>query len=383
MSIFKSYDIRGIFGTEWDGQTAYRIGRHLPALLGARRIAVGYDARPSSVEILRELCRGVVESGCSVADIGMCDTPAVYFATAFYDLDGSVMITASHNPPEYNGLKVSARQAVPVGGETGLKELEARVAVPLPPMADGPGAVEPLDIRRDYLSHLGRFRSDLRGIRGVIDCSNGTAGVYLREVLGATGGSFSYLFDRPDGTFPNHAPNPLIESNLSVIKARVGEEKADLGICFDGDADRVVFIDEKGRFISPDLIIGLLGMYFFRRHPDRIAGGTNAVTYDVRTSRSVVELLTSLGGDPRICRVGHSFAKKLLRETHGIFGGELAGHYYFRENFFCDSAFMAALAVLELLRQEAAARSPTSSRPLPGTSLPGRSTSRFRTVPRS
>jgi phosphomannomutase len=350
VSIYKSYDIRGIFDREWNAKTAYAIGRRLPALLAARTMVVGRDVRVSSETIFRELSRGIVESGCTVVDIGLCDTPAVYFATAFYGTDGSVMITASHNPAEYNGLKVSRAQAVPVGYDTGLAELERQMRDdPLPRPAAKAGRVEQRDIRRDYVAHLARFRSDLARLRVCIDCSNGMASVFLRDALAGTGARLTVMFEQPDGTFPNHAPNPLVEENLAAIKRRVLEEKADLGICFDGDADRVMFIDEKGAFISPDLIIGLLGTYYFRRHPERLAGGSRTVTYDVRSSRSVVEFLAGLGADPVICKVGHSHAKKLLRETKGIVGGELAGHYYFRENYFCDSGLIASMVVLEVL----------------------------------
>ncbi len=350
MSIFKSYDIRGIYDKEWDSDTAYAIGRHLPALLEARHIAVGRDVRLSTEEVFRSLTRGLTESGCDVSDIGLCDTPAVYFATAFYGMEGSVMITASHNPKEYNGLKVSRRLAVPVGYDTGLARLEENVSRgALPTPAGTPGSVRELPIRADYVAHLARFRSDLSALRVVIDCSNGMAGIYLRDALEGTHGGFSLMYEERDGSFPHHAPNPLVEENLADLKRRVISEKASLGICFDGDADRVMFVDEAGRFISPDLIIGLLGTYYFTRHPDRLAGGSRAVTYDVRSSRSVVEFLRTLGADPRICKVGHSFAKKLLRDTQGITGGELAGHYYFRENYFCDSGLIAALIVMEVL----------------------------------
>jgi phosphomannomutase len=299
MGIFKSYDIRGVFGTEWNGATARAIGRILPELLGARRLVVGRDVRLSSEEIFRELTQGMRDSGCDVLDIGLCDTPAVYFATAFYGVDGSVMITASHNPPEYNGLKVSRRDAVPVGFDTGLDELEKRITggwVPSP--AARPGTLTALDIAADYLAHLARFTSDLSHLSAVIDCSNGMAGVFLDRVLPVTGLRYTLLFETPDGRFPNHAPNPLVEENLAALKSAVVEKKADLGICFDGDADRVMFVDESGRFLSPDLIIGLLGIYYFRLHPERRAEATSVVTYDVRSSRSVVEFLTALGAEP-------------------------------------------------------------------------------------
>jgi phosphomannomutase len=349
VSIFKSYDIRGAYGTDWDEAAVHAIGRHLPAILGARQIAVGRDVRLSSEEIFAALSRGIVEAGCDVVDVGLCDTPAVYFATAFYGLDGGVMITASHNPPRDNGLKVSGPGSVPVGYETGLARLQTLAAGPLSAPAARPGAIRELDIRRDYVAHLARFRADVSGLKVVIDCSNGMAGIYLHDALEGTGGHFTLMFEQPDGRFPNHPPNPLVEENLSALKARVAAEKADLGICFDGDADRVMFVDETGRFVSPDLLIGLIGTYYFRLHPERLAGASKAVTYDVRSSRGVVEFLRSLGAEPVICRVGHSHAKKLLRETKGIFGGELAGHYYFRENYCCDSGMIAAMIVLEAL----------------------------------
>jgi phosphomannomutase len=353
MGIFKSYDIRGVFGRDWNGATARSIGAHLPSLLSAGRIAVGRDVRLSSEEVFRELTRGITEAGCNVVDIGLCDTPAVYFATAFYGMEGSVMITASHNPPEYNGLKVSRAMAVPVGFDTGLDELERLVASdPRPAPAARRGRVETLDIRADYVAHLARFRSDLGRLRVVIDCSNGMVGTFLRDALAGTGLRYTLLFEQPDGRFPNHAPNPLVESNLSALKDRVRQEGADLGICFDGDADRVMFVDETGHFISPDLLIAVLGTYYFRLHPERLAGGSRTVTYDVRSSRSVVEHLTALGAAPVICKVGHSHAKKLLRETQGIMGGELAGHYYFRENYFCDSGMIAALAIMETVARD-------------------------------
>ncbi len=370
MGIFKSYDIRGIYGREWDGGTARAIGLCLPGLLGAREIVMGRDARLSSPEIFHALSDGVRDAGGSVADIGLCDTPAMYFATANYGFDAGVMITASHNPPEYNGLKISGREAVPIGYESGLGALEQMVEPHAGERGAGPaaagrrGGLRTLDIRKDYVSHLARFVD--RGGGGthrdpgapraatsaVIDCSNGTVGVFLRDVLALLPGRFVTIFEEPDGRFPNHPPNPLVEENLAQAKARVRAEAADLGICFDGDADRVMFLDAAGSFVSPDLLIALIGEYYFRHHPERLAGGSRVVTYDVRSSRAVVEHLRSLGADPRICRVGHSYAKKLLRETRGICGGELAGHYYFRENFFCDSGLIAALIVLSVLRKE-------------------------------
>lgn len=352
MSIFKSYDIRGIYNEEWNKELAYRIGFFLPSLLKADEILIGRDIRESSDEIFSYLSKGIMAAGGNVCDIGLCCTPAVYFATSFYNLGGSVMITASHNPPQYNGLKISARESIPVGYGSGLEKLEefALSSTPATPVAER-GSLRSLDIRKSYIAHLAPYKKGIGAIKAVIDCSDGMAGVFIHDVIRDLPGEIITMYDTPDGTFPHHEPNPLDERNLSSLKIKTLKEKADLGICFDGDADRVMFIDEAGNFISPDLITALLGIYFFKYTGSKENLGS-AVTYDVRSSRSVVEFIDSLGGKPVICRVGHSHAKKLLRETGGIFGGELAGHYYFRDNFFCDSAMIAALIVLNILTRE-------------------------------
>jgi phosphomannomutase len=208
-----------------------------------------------------------------------------------------------------------------------------------------------LDIHGDYLRHLSAYREGIHGIRAVVDCSDGMASLYIHDLARGLEPELVTMYDTPDGRFPHHPPNPLVEANLEDLKARTLREKADLGICFDGDADRVMFVDQNGRFVSPDLIIGLLGLAFFRHRREDYRG--EVVSYDVRTSRGVVEYLEQLGAEPVMCPVGHSFAKRLLRERDGLFGGELAGHYYFREHFYCDSALMAALLVLGILTREA------------------------------
>jgi phosphomannomutase len=351
MSIYKSYDIRGIYGQEWDKKDARRIGSHLPGLLEAKKILVGRDARASSEEIFSALSEGIRSSGCDVTAVGLCDTPAIYFATAHYDFDASVMITASHNPAEYNGLKISRRRAQPVGYDSGLAELERRVREPAA-SASRPGKENTLDIRSDYLAHLRPFGTGISGIKAVIDCSDGMASVFIHDLIRGLDAEIITMYDTPNGAFPHHPPNPLDEKNLRDLKERTLKERADIGLCFDGDADRVMFVDEQGRFVSPDLIIALLGLYFFSS-PRREQGlGSGKVSYDVRSSRSVVDFIRSLGGTPIICKVGHSHAKKLLREEDALFGGELAGHYYFRDNYFCDSAHIAALIVLSILSRE-------------------------------
>lgn len=351
MSVFKSYDIRGVWNREWDAELATRIGRSLPGLLEASDILVGRDARESSPAVFEALSRGIREAGCDVTDLGPATTPSVYFATAFYRYAGSVMITASHNPPEYNGLKISRAQAVPVGYGSGLEELERLTAGASPVLGHtAPGRLKSLDIRGDYLRHLSPYREGIHGIRAVVDCSDGMASLYIHELSRGLQPELITMYDTPDGRFPHHPPNPLVEANLSDLKARTLREKAHVGICFDGDADRVMFVDEAGAFVSPDLIIALLGLAFFRHRREDHRG--EVVSYDVRSSRSVVEFLAQLGAEPVMCPVGHSHAKRLLRERNGLFGGELAGHYYFREHYFCDSALMAALLVLGILARE-------------------------------
>jgi phosphomannomutase len=349
MGVFKSYDLRGVWNREWDAGLARRIGWQLPGLLGAKDILIGRDARESSPEVFEALSRGILEAGCDVTDLGLATTPSVYFATAFYGYGGSVMITASHNPPEYNGLKISRAQAVPVGYDSGLEELERRSGEPVRPAA-ARGRLKSLDIRADYLRHLEPYRAQVRGIRAVVDCSDGMASLYIHDLARGMEAELSTMYDQPDGRFPHHPPNPLVEENLKDLKARTLQERAQAGICFDGDGDRVMFIDEQGRFVSPDLIIGLLGLAFFR--PGQPDHRGEVVSYDVRTSRGVVEYLRELGAEPVMCPVGHSFAKRLLRERNGLFGGELAGHYYFRDHYFCDSGLMAALLVLGILSRE-------------------------------
>lgn len=352
MSVFKSYDIRGVWNREWDAGLARRIGRALPGLLGARDILVGRDARESSPEVFAALAGGIREAGCDVTDLGLATTPSVYFATAHYRYEGSVMITASHNPPEYSGLKISRGQAIPVGYGSGLEELERLAASPFPAPAARSGRLKSMDIRADYLRHLEPYRRGIRGIKAVVDCSDGMASLYIHDLARGLPARIITMYDTPDGRFPHHPPNPLVEANLRDLKERTLREKADVGVCFDGDGDRVMFVDEQGRFVPPDLVIALLGLAFYRHRPNAGDYRGAVVSYDVRSSRSVVERLRELGAEPVMCQVGHSFAKKLLRERDGLFGGELAGHYYFREHFYCDSGLMAALLVLGILARE-------------------------------
>ncbi len=339
MKAFKAYDIRGIYNQDFDKEDVYRIGYFLPELLETDRVLVGYDGRTSSDEIFTALAAGINDQGADVYDIGLATTPMVYYATAEYNFAASVQITASHNPPEYNGLKVSRTGAMPVGYETGLRELESMIEKRKISKANDRGGIYKLNVKDKYIKFLKRFLPDIKKLTIAVDCSNGMAALVIKDILGEAP---VYLYDKIDCTFPNHAPNPLIEENVRDLKETVKAKGCDLGIIFDGDGDRVMFVDEKGRFISPDLIIAVMANYFLK-------GQGEIVLHDIRTSKAVSEYIEDKGGKTFMWKVGHAFAKKKLREIDGIYGGELAGHYYFRDFFYCDSGILASLIVLNVL----------------------------------
>ncbi len=341
MSVFKAYDVRGVYGEELNEELAYRVGYFLPELLQSDHVLIGRDARLSSPSLFEAMSRGVMDAGCDVWDIGICTTPTVYYAGPFLGARACVMITASHNPPKYNGFKISRELAKPVGKETGLMDLEKLCQKKPEPIANK-GKIITHDIREGYLDFVRKWQKPLNGLKIVFDSSNGVEGLYLKDIFDKSGAEVHYINLEVDGTFPNHEPNPLEVENCHQLMAKVKEVKADVGVIFDGDADRCIFVDEKGQFVFPDIVMGIMARDLLKKRP-------GVVGYDVRSSRSVTEEIKRQGGDPRICRVGHSYAKKLLRETDGTFGGELAGHYYFRDNNYCDSALIAALVVLGIL----------------------------------
>jgi phosphomannomutase len=342
MKAFKAYDIRGVYGRDFDGETVYRIGFFLPRLLKTDKVLVGFDCRRSTPDVLNHLVHGITDSGADVFDIGLATTPMVYFATATHGFGASVQITASHNPAEYNGLKISRSDARPVGYDTGLRELEKMVETEGIQSAVWRGEVKDLPgIKEEYIAFLEKFRGDYSDLKFGIDCSNGMASLLVRDVFG---NEPKYLFDRMDGSFPGHPPNPLDENNTADLKRLVLNTNLDAGVIFDGDGDRVMFIDEKGRFVRPDLITGVLGLHFLKEEKGR-------VLHDIRTSRGVIEFIEQLGGRPFMWKVGHSHAKMKMRELNAVYGGELAGHYYFRDFFNCDSGMLAAILVLNILSE--------------------------------
>ena len=342
MGAFHAYDIRGIYNKDFNKDDAYKIGYFLVELLNTQKALVGRDARVSSDEIFEYLAKGITDAGADVYDVGLATTPMVYYSTAKYEFNASVQITASHNSKEYNGMKVSHKNALPVGYDTGLKQIEQRIKEGAPIVkSQTPGEVKQLEVRGEYLSFLKKYVADYSNLRIGIDCSNGMAALLIKELLGDTP---MYIYDELDGTFPNHEANPLVPENVVDLQNLVKNEKCDIGVIFDGDADRVMFVDENGRFISPDLMIALLGHYFLEEK-----GEKGLVLQDIRTSKAVGEYLKPLGGEMRTWRVGRAFAAHKLREIGGIYGGELAGHYYFRDFYYSDSGLMACLIILDVI----------------------------------
>jgi len=342
MGAFHAYDIRGVYNKDFNKHDAYKIGYFIVGLLKTNKVLVGRDVRVSSDEIFSYLAKGITDAGADVYDIGLATTPMVYYSTAKYDFNASVQITASHNSKEYNGMKVSREKALPVGYDTGLKEIEQKINSGAQiVVAEKKGSIKDLNVRDEYIKFLKNYVGDYTSLTIGIDCSNGMAALLIKQLLGDVP---EYIYDELDGTFPNHEANPLVPENVVDLKKLVKKQNCDVGIIFDGDADRVMFVDENARFISPDLMIALLGHYFLEERNEK-----GLVLQDIRTSKAVGEYLKPLGGEMRTWRVGRAFAAHKLREIDGIYGGELAGHYYFRDFYYSDSGLMACLLILNVI----------------------------------
>ncbi|MEN8150718.1 MAG: phosphomannomutase/phosphoglucomutase [Planctomycetota bacterium] len=342
MGIFKAYDIRGIFGEEITLETAEKIGRAFAAFLGRTRIAVGHDMRETSPAVEQALVRGLAAGGADPVRIGLTSTPMSYFAVGHYGLGGAIQVTASHNPSEYTGFKMSREEAVPISADSGIREIESMVTSGNLPEPAAPGAVSDLDIRDDYVKHVLSFADGIGPLTVAVDAANGMGGLEVDWVFPHLPVKLVPLYLELDGTFPNHEPNPLREENLADLSAVVRESGADLGIGFDGDCDRACFVEETGRTITNDLTTALIAT-------EVLKGETGPVVYDLRSSRVLPETIRAHGGTPIRERVGHSFLKAKMRETNAVVGGEFSGHYYFRENFNADSAIIAVIKVMNLL----------------------------------
>ena len=344
MGAFHAYDIRGVYGVDFDAKTAYKVGYFLPELLSADKVLVGRDCRLSSDEIHRNLIAGITDAGADVYDLGLSTTPMVYFGTARYGFEASVQITASHNPAEYNGMKVSSANALPVGLDNGLGQIRDWIDTGREcPVCDRRGQVHEMDIRKEYVEFLLGYKEDLSGLKIAMDLSNGMSSLLAKDIFGDAP---EYIFDTMDGRFPNHEPNPLVPANVVPLQELVRKVKADIGVIYDGDADRVMFVDENARFVSPDLMIAVLGHYFLEKR-----GEKGIVLQDIRSSKAVGEYLEPMGAEMRTWKVGGAFAARKLREIDGVYGGELAGHYYFRDFFYSDSGLLASILILDVVAE--------------------------------
>ena len=343
MGAFHAYDIRGVYGVDFDRTTAYKIGYFIPELLKTGKVLVGRDCRVSSPEIHDALVEGLTNAGADVYDLGLSTTPMVYFGTANYGFKASVQITASHNPAEYNGMKVSRENALPVGLDTGLGQIKEWIdSGRETPAAARKGEVHPMDIHKDYMDFMMKFKGDYSDLNIAFDLSNGMANLFAKEVYGDKP---SYIFDEMDGRFPNHEPNPLVAKNVEPLRELVRKTGADVGVIYDGDADRVMFVDDKAQFVAPDLVIALMSKYFIDERGEK----NPRVLQEIRSSKAVGEYLRPLGVDLHTWRVGRAFAAPKLREIDGLWGGELAGHYYFRDFFYSDSGLLASMIVLRIV----------------------------------
>jgi phosphomannomutase len=343
--VFKAYDVRGLYPSELDEEGGYAIGRAYVEQFEPKRIAVGHDMRLSSPGMADAVIRGAVDAGADVSDLGLVGTEMVYFGVGHLDLDGGIAITASHNPKEYNGMKIVRRGALPVGGESGLLEIRDRALQPFGEPT-GAGNVEKADIWPAFVDRVLSFVDvdAIRPLRVVIEAANGMAGVMLPPVLERLPQveAVRYYFE-PDGTFPNHEPNPLLPENREFVMERTKAEGADFGVAFDGDADRCFFIDDTGEFVPGDFVTALLAESILEKEPGA------KIIYDVRASWAVRETIERAGGIPLINRVGHAFIKLRMREDEAVFGGEVSGHYYFRDFYQADSGVIPFLLMLDLV----------------------------------
>jgi phosphomannomutase len=353
--IFKAYDIRGIYPDQLNEDAAWKIGSATATFLRSmlrgydrglanrQSLCVGYDMRSHSKGLADALIRGMNAVGANVINIGMIDTPQIYFAINHLGTCGGVQVTASHNPAQYNGFKISGFEAKPIGADTGLNEIRHIATALLHTRGAMDGGIEKCDLTKEYKEHVLKFLgSKVKPLKIVIDASNGMAGKMVPLVFDDLGIEIIKLNFEHKGVF-KHDPNPLVEKNLAQLKNMVKKRKADAGICFDGDADRMMMVDEKGNNISCDLLTALMVPYFLKNSPG------SAVLYDLRSSWVVREEILKAGGVPRRERVGHAFMKRTLRIARAVFGGELSGHFYYRDNFYADSAMITLVHIINIL----------------------------------
>jgi len=345
---FKAYDIRGRIPDEINESLAYDIGRAYAGFVRPKRVAVGYDIRLSSKALAAALKRGLLDTGVDVLDIGLWGTEGSYFATFAENLDGGIMVTASHNPPDYNGMKFVREGARPISADTGLQEMRALIeSGRLPPRAVRPGSERPLDISGRYLEHLLSYveAAKLRPLKVVVNAGNGGAGLIIDQLEPHLPFEFIKVNHAPDGTFPNGVPNPMLEENRAATAEVVRREGADVGIAWDGDYDRCFFFDEHGQFIEGYYLVGLLAEVFLRREPGA------RIVHDPRLTWNTLDIVRRYGGTPVLCKSGHAFIKQRMREVDAVYGGEMSAHHYFRKFAYCDSGMIPWLLVLAVISE--------------------------------
>ena len=341
--IFKAYDVRGIYPSDLNEEIAYKIGRAFVAFLKIKEVVVGHDGRLSSPQLFKALAKGINDQGADVIDIGLASTPMFYFGAA--KSQSSIMVTASHNPKEYNGFKFCRENAIPISGETGIQDIKG-LAEKNEFKEAKKGKIIKKEIMQDYIQHNLSFVKTDKKFKIVVDAGNGMGSFTFPKIFEKLPFEFIPLYCEMDFNFPNHEPNPLKYETLKDLQKKVVEEKADIGIALDGDGDRCILIDEKGDIVNCDLITALVGKSLLKTNPG------NTILYDLRSSKVVAETIKSNDGKPIMCRVGHSFIKKQMRDENAVFAGELSGHFYYKDSFFTESSFITLAMTLNLLAEE-------------------------------
>lgn len=345
ITCFKAYDVRGRIPDQLNEEIAYRIGRAYADFLKPKKVVVGYDIRLSSQQICQALINGLNDSGVDVSNIGQCGTEEIYFATSHLNMDGGIVVTASHNPKDYNGMKFVKEDSKPISSDTGLKEIKTLAENNNFSSVENKGTTTPIDVKQAYIEHLLSYIdvSSLKPLKVVCNAGNGGAGLVIDLLEKYLPIEFIKVHHEADGNFPNGVPNPLLEENRQSTIDAILEHKADLGIAWDGDFDRCFFFDEKGIFIEGYYIVGLLAETFLKKHPGE------KIIHDPRLSWNTVEVVEQFGGETVLCKSGHAFIKEKMRDVNAIYGGEMSAHHYFRDFFYCDSGMIPWLLVSELL----------------------------------
>lgn len=346
---FKAYDIRGKVPSELNTELAYKVGRALVKFLGCKSIVIGRDVRKSSPELAQALSNGLTDSGSDVYDLGLCGTEMIYFGTPFLNADAGVMITASHNPPEYNGLKFVKKGSVPLGYDSGLNEIERMIINnDLGKIADQKGKVISKDIMNEFISSLQKFydAKKIKPYKVVVNAGNGCVGPALDKLEKYLPIEMIKVFHEPDSNFPNGVPNPLLPENRQPTIDAIKKHNADLGVAWDGDYDRCFFFDEKGNFIEGYYIVGLLAKSILKKNPGE------KIVHDPRLTWNTIEVVKKAGGETVVSKSGHAFIKQKMREVNSIYGGEMSAHHYFRDNFYSDSGLIPFLLIMQLMSDE-------------------------------